>query len=157
MGRTWQIRRFVLTKDVIAFSRRGEDVLLDVVPLEDVIGIDPLNATDDSDESKNNNFEASLDFSNAFQIRTKKNGFNAGRKYIIQTSSETAMTELIAEISELMRAISERMATKSKWGKIRKRVGRIYNSSLFQGAAAFLIIAVNFLSPFCGRKRSCGL
>jgi hypothetical protein len=131
-----------LTKDVIAFSRVGEDVLLDAVPLAEVIGIDPLQTADTSDESINN-FETSVDFSNAFQIRTKKNGFNAGRKYIVQSNSDSMMNELITEMSEIIRVISEKLATKTKWGKVQKRVRRIYDSSLFQGSAAFLIVAVN--------------
>ncbi len=105
-----------------------------------------MQVTDENDETKNS-FETSIDLSHAFQIRTIKNGFNAGRKYIIQTSSDDVMTELVDEISELVRVITERQATKSKWRKIQKRVRRIYNSSLFQGIAAFLIIAVTFLYP----------
>ena len=135
------MRRFVYTKDVIAFSRPGEEVLLDAVPMEEVIGIDPFQTSDESEVAKSN-FESSLDFTYAFQIRTKKDGFNAGRKYFIQTDSDEVMDELIAEISQIAKAISKRLATKSKWSKVQKRVRRVYNSRVFQGVAAFLIIAV---------------
>jgi hypothetical protein len=140
--RTWQMRRFVYTKDVIAFSRPEEDILLDAVPLAEVIGIDSLKQSDD--DVSINNFEASVDFSHAFQIRTKKDGFNSGRKYFIRTSSDEVMTEIVTEISEIAKAVANKLATKSKWAKIQNRVRLVYNSRIFQGVAAFLIIAVKF-------------
>jgi hypothetical protein len=113
--------------------------------MSQVIAIEPVQTSAEHDGSINT-FEASVDFSHAFQIRTRKDGFNAGRKYFVQTSSDDTMTELIDEISQISKAIAEKLATKSKWGKIQKKVRRIYNSSKFQGAAAFLIIAVKY---FC--------
>jgi hypothetical protein len=150
------MRRVVYTKDVIAFSRPGQEILLDVVPLAEVVGIDSLH---EGDESKNN-FEASVDLSHAFQIRTKKDGFNAGRKYFIQASSDDLVTELISEISQITKAISKGVTAKSKWRKTQKRVRRFYNSKVFQGIATFLIIAVRFYIPvdslFASQHR-CGL
>jgi hypothetical protein len=134
----------VYTKDVIAFARLDEDVLLDAVPLAEVTGIDTMQDVDQNDISKNN-FESAVDFTNAFQIRTKKDGFNAGRKYFIQANSEEELTQLVAEITHVAKVAVEREAARSKWERMQTRVQIFYNNSWFQGIAAFLIIAVPFL------------
>jgi hypothetical protein len=131
----------VYTKDVIAFSRLEEDVLLDAVPLAEVTGIDSMHEVDETDISKSN-FELSVDFTHAFQIRTKKDGFNAGRKYFIQASSDEELAQLVAELAQIAMAAAEREVARSKWDRMQRRVRDIYNASWLQGGAAFLIIAV---------------
>ncbi len=142
--RTWQSRRVVYTKDVIAFSRLEEDVLLEAVPLADVTGIDTMKDVDQNDISKNN-FESAVDFTHAFQIRTKKDGFNAGRKYFIQASSEEELTQLVTEISHVANAAVEREAARSRWERMQSKAREFYNNSWFQGVAAFLIVAVLYV------------
>jgi hypothetical protein len=126
---------------VIAFARLEEDVLLDAIPLADVTGIDSMQEVDHNDISKNS-FETAVDFTYAFQIRTKKDGFNAGRKYFIQASSDNELSQLVVEISKAAKAAAEREAARSKWERMQSLVREFYNASWFQGAAAFLIIAV---------------
>ena len=83
-----------------------------------------------------------MDFTHAFQIRTKKNGFNAGRKYFIQASSDEELAQLVAELAQIAMAAAEREVARSKWDRMQRRVRDIYNASWLQGGAAFLIIAV---------------
>jgi hypothetical protein len=141
LSRSWQSRRVVYSRDVIAFARLDEDVLLDAIPLAEVIGIDSMQEVDQNDISKNN-FEASVDFTHAFQIRTKRDGYNAGRKYFVQANSDQELAQLVAEISRVAKVAAEREAERSKWERMQKKVQKIYNHSWFQGVAAFLIIAV---------------
>jgi hypothetical protein len=127
---------------VIAFARLDEDVLLDAVPLSEVIGIDCMKEVDQDDVASKSNFESAVNFTHAFQIRTKKDGFNAGRKYFIQANSDEELTQLVDEISKVAIIAAEREAARSKWEKIQLDVREFYNASWLQGAAAFLIIAV---------------
>ena len=110
--------------------------------MSEIIGIDALQTSDLNFEGSINSFETSVDFAHAFQIRTQKDGFNAGRKYYVRASSDDVMTSLIADISRISKDTAKKMAKKTEWEKVQKRVRRIYNSTWFQGAAAFLIIAV---------------
>jgi hypothetical protein len=144
--RTWQSRRVLYTRDVIAFARLDEDVLLDAIPLAEVTGIDSMQEVDQNDISKNN-FEAAVDFTHAFQIRTKRDGYNAGRKYFVQANSDQELAQLVAEISRVAKVAAEREAARSKWERMQKKVQKIYNHSWFQGVAAFLIIAVLSYMP----------
>ncbi len=90
-----------------------------------------------------NEFEKAMDFTSAFQIRTKKNGYNAGRKYFIRGDSDQERDELINQLTVLSKIAIARAETATKWERMQSRVRVVYNSSLFQGVAAFLIIAVS--------------
>jgi hypothetical protein len=89
-----------------------------------------------------NGYESVIDFTNAFQIRTKKDGQNAGRKYILRASSDEEVAKTIIHLDTLAKIAAEKAAARTKWEKIRNRVRLIYDSSWFQGTSAILIIAV---------------
>jgi hypothetical protein len=97
---------------------------------------------DTENASSENTFEVAVDNSNAIQIRTSKDGHNAGRKYCLQASSAEELADILSELRLLTHRAIKRAATRSKWSKLQERVRRVYNSGWFQGVAAFLIIAV---------------
>ena len=146
--RTWRERRVVYTNEVIAFAAVGKDILLDAIPLSEVISID-LMKDDHSDEQHHlhNSYEAAIDFTHAFQIRTQKNGQNAGRKYVIRADSDLQADMIVSELNQLYRIAAEQAEARSRWGKVQSRVRSFYDSSAFQGVSAILIVVVRFF--FC--------
>jgi hypothetical protein len=82
------------------------------------------------------------DFTHAFQIRTKTDGQNAGRKYILCASSEEEVTTIISHLNKLVKNATKKAAARTVREEIQQRVRSVYSSSWFQGISAFLIIAV---------------
>jgi hypothetical protein len=143
--RNWTPRRIAYTNEVIAFAKLGERTLLDVIPLAEVVSIEPMKSAEQRDTenpSSEKTFEIASETSNAMQIRTKKDGHNAGRKYFLQASLAEELADIINELHLLAQSAAERAEANSKWSKLQEKVALVYNSSWFQGIAAFLIIAV---------------
>ena len=144
--RNWQERRVACTGKVIAFARVGESALLDAIPLFEVMSIEAMKSVEQRGEQqghKTNNYESVIDFTHAFQIRTVKNGQNAGRKYILRGSSDEEVATIIGQLSELAKIAAEKEAAKS-WREIwQLRIREVYMSSWFQAMSALLIVAVS--------------
>jgi hypothetical protein len=143
--RQWQARRVAYTDEVIAFAKVGEETLLDAIPLVEVISIETMQTSEHKDTEKSlseNTFEVAVDISNAIQIRTKKDGYNAGRKYCLKVSSDQELADLLSELRSLTKSAAERAEANSKWTKMQEKARFFYNSSMFQAFATFLIIAV---------------
>ena len=145
MYRNWISRRIVYTSEAIAFAKVDEQTLLDVIPLAEVTSIEPMQNSEQKDTVKSpseNSFEIAVDNSNAMQIRTKKDGYNAGRKYYLQARSAAELDDILDELRLLTKSAVKKAESHSKWSKLQERFRLTYNSSWFQGIAAFLIIAV---------------
>ena len=120
--------------------------MLDAIPLKEIIGVESMVGIRENESSEGqpqNEFEKAMDFTCAFQIRTKKHGYNAGRKYFLRADSDQERDELIKQLTLLTELAIARAETASQWERMQSRVRVVYNSSLFQGVAAFLIIAVS--------------
>jgi hypothetical protein len=134
------------TADVIAFARVKEDMLLDAIPLAEITTIESMPITSHYDISSNhskNSYETAVDFTHAFQIRTRKDGQNAGRKYVLRASSDEEAVVIINEIKHLAELAAEKAVTKSFWGNLRRRIYARYQSNAFQGVSACMIILVS--------------
>ena len=125
---------------MIAFASVGEETLLDAIPLAEVVGIQSMNSMEQKCE-----YHFEVDSSNAFQIRTDKDGHNSGRKYFLQASSGEELEVVLNELEFLAKVALGKAEVRSKWSKLQERVGLVYNSSRFQGMAAFLIVSVRAL------------
>ncbi len=146
----------VYTKEVIAFAAVDEDMLLDAIPLSEVISIDLMKDLDQSDEHQHhlhNSYEAAIDFTHAFQIRTQKDGQNAGRKYVLRAETDEQAAMFVSELNHLSRVAAEEAMARTKWERIQRRVRMVYDSSLFQGISAILIIVVRFIPLRWNMKR----
>jgi hypothetical protein len=133
------------TADVIAFARVNEEVLLDAIPLSEITTIESMQNTHQFDASCNhskNSYETAIDFTHAFQIRTRKDGQNAGRKYVLRASSDEEALVIIREIKHLSEQAAEKAVARSYWGNLRRRINFMYKSTLFQGLSACMIIMV---------------
>lgn len=122
---------------------------MDLVPLEDIIGIEELPAREVRYQIESA-METSVDFTNAFRIRTKQDGYNAGRSYFFRMDGDLA--SLIQSIVLVSKAAARKANARPRWVFAQDSARYLYNSSWFQGVAAFLIIAVshtrvNFRQP----------
>ena len=145
MRRNWQDRRVACTKDVIAFARADESTLLDAIPLFEVMSIEVMISVDqraDQHGQQTNSYDAVVDFTNAFQIRTVKNGQNAGRKYVLRANSAEEVTAIMDQLSDLAKKAAENEAAKTWRDKLQQRVRQVYISQWFQAITTTLIIAV---------------
>ena len=146
--RNWQDRRVVCTSEVIAFARVNESILLDAIPLSEVTTIDLMKAIEQNDSQQGqqsqlkSDYGIVIDFTHAFQIRTKSDGQNAGRKYVLRADSDNEVATIVSHLNHLAKKAAKKAAAKTTWEKIQQRVRLVYNSAWFQGISAFLIIAV---------------
>ncbi len=145
--RNWQDRRVSCTKDVIAFARVNESILLDAIPLSEVTTIEVMKTMDQSDKDKQagqyqSGYDNVIDFTHAFQIRTKQNGQNAGRKYVLRASSNQEVTTIISHLNHLAKLAAEKAEARSGWGKLQNQIRLVSSAAWFQGISSFLIIAV---------------
>jgi hypothetical protein len=131
--------------------------MLDAIPLKEIIGVESMVEICEKESYQGqpqNEFDKAMDFTSAFQIRTQKHGYNAGRKYFLRADSDTERDELIKQLLVLTKNAIARAETATQWERMQSRVRVIYNSSLFQGVAAFLIIAVSASARKRREKRS---
>ena len=133
----------------MAFARVGESTLLDAIPLHEVISIESMLSVEPRGEQNGqhtlNTFESVIDFTHAFQVRTLKNGQNAGRKYILRAGSDEEVTAIAEQLSLLTKKATRKKekAAKSWRANAQYIIRKLYSSSVFQGIFALLIVAVN--------------
>ena len=117
----------------------NDDQLLDLIPIEDIIGIDELAAREGTAQLESA-METTVDFSNSFRVKTKPDGYNAGRSYLFRADGDVA--SLIQGIVLVSNAADRRANARFQWANVQDRARILYTSRMFQGGAAFLIIAV---------------
>ena len=143
------------TDDVIAVAKIAKDQLLDIIPLADIIGIEDVPHREETLEIESA-METAVDFTNAFQIRTKRDGYNAGRSYYFRSDGD--LGNLIEGIVAASKAAARKANARTRWENVQDKARSLYNASWFQGVAAFLIIAVRAaLSPVSTFRNDAGL
>ncbi len=70
----------VVTKDVIYFARVGDEDVIDMIPLAEVVGVEDMDGIGPSQESDTVDESMSAELPsmlvNAFQVRTSPEGYN---------------------------------------------------------------------------------
>jgi hypothetical protein len=113
--------------------------MIDYIPLSEIIGIENVHQ-DESLKSSTVLFDTIVSFANALQIQTTPNGHNSGRKYFLQTETETERDQLMHDLRHRVKHASNMLI--SSFRRSQMRVRKIYNSVVVQSIAAFLIILV---------------
>ena len=136
--RTWQMRRVVVTNDVIAFAFVGDDTQIDHIPFAEILHVKAMPDL---------TIETAVDehlklYTFAMQIATRDDGFNSGRTYYLSTHSQHTLDELIQCLSHKAQAARAQAETRTAFQRLQLRVRRRYESPLFQGLMAVLIAAV---------------
>jgi hypothetical protein len=137
--RHWQSRRVVITREVIAFAYTGDSNMLDYIPLSEIIGIENLQQ-DRNQKSSSVLFEKAVSVVNALQIQTAPEGYNSGRKYFLQTETESERDQLVHDLKRRVKRASKELISSFK--RRQMYVKRIYNSNVVQSFAALLIFLV---------------
>jgi hypothetical protein len=133
--RHWARRRVVITRDIMAFAYVGDTNMLDHIPLREITGIE--NLEQNQQRSSKLLFEKTVNVSNALQIQTIPDGYNSGRKYLIQAENEDERNRLVIDFKRhVKRASIEQI---SDFQRRQKLVRKIYNSNIVQSFAALLI------------------
>lgn len=147
--RSWDKRRIVFTKKIIAFANVNDDGVLDIVPLHEVKHVrdtslqNEIMAEDDSqfDGSSENDNDDTVK-KNVFEIETIPEGYNSGRVYQIQAASAHDFRTLLNSLTNLSNTAREDAEAKSRFKKSQQRVGKVFNSNIIQRALAVLVFAV---------------
>ena len=144
LNRTWQVRRVVVTKDVIAFAFLGEEAQIDHIPFAEVTHVKEMA------EAASDEYDAEdQQFSYAMQIATREDGYNSGRIYYLSTGSKEMLDELIAFLAHRAQLARTHAEASTWFRKIQLKIRAKYNSRAFQSLMAVLIIAVrNVCLPF---------
>jgi hypothetical protein len=122
--------------DAIFFAQSGDDVVMDPIPMAEILLIRGMNSDEEQPESKQGN---------ELMIETHPDGYNSGRTYYLQAESEALCKKLIKNFSTYATAAYERAQTQSTFALAQRRVDRVYRSGPFQFVFAVLITAVRFL------------
>ncbi len=77
-----------------------------------------------------------------FEIKTAIDGYNSGRTYRLQASSEVECAELVALLAAAAKAARRAKDSKTHFEQSQARVRAIYRSGFCQGFVALLIMAV---------------
>ena len=134
-SRTWQKRRVVVTREMIAFVNPGENAIVDRIYLKDVELA--------HDMSKFNSGVDGAKFVDAIMITTLPEGYNGGRTYYFQADSKQDCIDLTYRLAKLSRSAARRAEASTVIAKIRLWCRVVFHSPAFQGTSALLILAVS--------------
>ena len=170
--RSWQERRLIYSRDMIVFSCVDEEVVIDAIPMTDILDVsevecdtkaelanlrhDRQGKCERNEKSEKNehmrrvatmvtethNVSRLSMFQNAFQITTEAEGYNSGRKYILETSSPEACEKIIEELRDLTRAARKLAEIKSRFQRSQTKVKLVFESNVFRIIMSLLIIVV---------------
>jgi hypothetical protein len=90
-------------------------------------------------------FEKTVSVAHALQIQTSPEGYNSGRKYLLQTETDNERDQLVHYLKRLVKRTSKELISSFK--RRQKHVKKIYNSNVVQSIAALLIFLVSVAMP----------
>ena len=140
LNRSWQMKRVVVTKDVIAIGRANDEseTLLDAIPFVDIESIREMLGDDSTNLGKKND-----KYLNAFIITTVAEGHNCGRTYYLQAASPENYAELTQHISRNRKEAWKRAEFNTRFSQSQYRIRKIFRSRVFQNTAALFITLVS--------------
>ncbi len=139
MSRSWQIKRVVITKGVIAIGRPNNEseTLLDAIPFIDIDTISAIHGDDGANLDTH-----SGKFLNSLIITTVPEGHNCGRTYYLQFQSPERCAEITQHLIRNRKEAIKRARFNTRFTKSQYWVRKIFMSRIFQNFAAFLITLV---------------
>ena len=143
MSRSWQIKRVVVTKGVIAIGRADDEseTLLDAIPFVDIDSIREMLRDDGADLDNQ-----SGKFLNAFIIRTAPEGHNCGRTYYLQAHTPESYAEITQHLIRNQKEAKKRAQFNTRFTESQYWVRKLFRSQIFQNFAALLITLVFFFT-----------
>ena len=159
----WKQMNIVLTSAAIFFSRPGEDILRDVIPLAEIVDVKKRHDIPGEDILRAHELEGSITLQGSsktlrvrrmsslmrneqnkalhiIQLRTLEDGYNSGRSYYLKVESEDACSDWVTFLrTEVGRAVMQTKAGPSCFRRFRFHVRRFYHNMVFQSFVALLI------------------
>jgi hypothetical protein len=149
----------IYSKDTVFFSAIDEDVVIDVIPIVEIVEV---NKVSEQEENGNSGSEYHIETKmpkdphivNAsaiqcrLQIITDPDGYNSGRKYVLQTGSPEACTTLLKELTALSKIERKKAERRSKFQQTQAKVKRLFLSNAFHVLMSFMILVVSDNSGF---------
>jgi hypothetical protein len=149
----------IYSKETIFFSAIGDDVVVDVVPIVEIVEINKvlenenrnLNGDSQTDlliEKTSINKESQDSKLGALsqcrlQIITDPDGYNSGRKYVLQASSDEVCTATIEELTALAKIEKKKAERRSKFQRTQAKVKRVFLSNGFHIFMSTMILVVS--------------
>jgi hypothetical protein len=139
LGRSWQLKRVVITRDMIAIGRANDEseTLLDAIPFVEIDSVREMLGDDSSNLDRK-----SGKFLNAFMMTTVSDGHNCGRTYYLQAASPEMYTEVVQHLNRNKKEAWKRAEFNTRFAKSQYWVRKIFRSRIFQNFAALLITLV---------------
>ena len=157
--RSWQSRRFIYTKEAVYFSAIDEEVVIDVIPIVEIVEV---NKVSDGEENTNSSSELQIEkktmskpqMANVtvnqyrLQIVTDPDGYNSGRKYVLRASSDEACEQLIKDLTALSKIEKKKAERRSKFQRTQAKTKRFFLSNGFHVFMSTMILVVSGNSEF---------
>mmetsp|Transcript_49787 Transcript_49787/g.130995 ORF Transcript_49787/g.130995 Transcript_49787/m.130995 type:complete len:431 (+) Transcript_49787:34-1326(+) len=151
LNRTWQPRRFIMTRDALHFAFSQDEVEIDHIPLAEIASSGIMKDCDNAAGGKNGRRQSTAGRRNSaaaipsiglhiIHIATEIGGYNSGRAYYLQAESNEMTDRLLLEIQENSKAARDRMASRNILRRAQRRLKAIFDSI----PAQVLIIGVIF-------------
>ena len=139
MSRSWQTKKIVVTREVIAIGRANDEseTLLDAIPFVDIESIRDMLGDENANLEKKNG--ACL---NSLVITTIPGGHNSGRKYYLQASTPELHEKVAQLLTSNRNEAKIRAEFNTRFAKSQYWVRKIFKSRIFQNLSALLIILV---------------
>jgi hypothetical protein len=160
------MRRLVIGKDMVYFALVDEEAVVDCIPLHEILQIKRMGL-DGSTEQLNaihskgsftpgaSHLQLSSNlFVRTVKIETHPDGYNSGRTYYLQASSDEELTRFIGILTDYARDARKRYEAKSVLERSQTKVRKIFHSTIFQCGAAFFILAVRPALPLPTAERN---
>lgn len=135
----------VYTKHFVAFSHHGNQDVIDIIPLVEIISVKEFTLEKDSVPALGSDPETDAS-ETMLEVSTRSGGYNSGLVYQIRAKSRKTLSNMSSDLQRLTRAAMEKAEAKSKFKKLQEKVAHNFNSDFTQGILALLICAVSFSS-----------
>jgi hypothetical protein len=145
----------VVGKDMIYFALLDADDVVDCIPLAEVLQVKKMGLDVPSEShpvplhKKNSSHpgvasDLNTEFHQTLRIDTKPDGYNSGRAYYLQISTEAEFSRLATSLTYYVKDAVKRFEAKSGLERTQAKVRKMFRSPAFQFTAAFFILAVSF-------------
>ncbi len=88
-----------------------------------------------------------MKYRHALQIRTDTDGYNSGRTYYLQASSDEQCADLVGQLTKQVKVARKKALARTRFQKSQETVRRVYESAPCQALVATLIVAVSPRRP----------
>mmetsp|Transcript_52853 Transcript_52853/g.139104 ORF Transcript_52853/g.139104 Transcript_52853/m.139104 type:complete len:648 (+) Transcript_52853:92-2035(+) len=147
--RTWQPRRFIMTRDALHFAFSRDDNEIDHIPLAEITNSGIMKDAEHGGTRasfsgpRRNSVSLASHGLYTIHIATENDGYNSGRVYYLQAESNEINDRLLLAIQENSKAARKRKASRNIWQRAQRRLNEWFNSTPVQ-AFVIAVISLNF-------------